>query len=202
MGYTPCNRYGVAGIVDDEGRHAVVDPALLAIQQGRAFRFSHRFSSVAAAAVVSILVDPSANGATTPLRLAVDIETGVDCSVEILEGTTTTADGTELVAYGLNRNADPSMNSVGAVYHTPTIDTSGNLALPIAYVDAALPADISYQETFGETGAGDAAHRTLPEIYLDRTKKYLIRVTNLGSGAGNIVVSGRIIREPRAYEGA
>jgi len=52
---------------------------------------------------------------------------------------------------------------------------AGTLAAPVAYVTAALPADILYQSVMGDVGAGDAAHGTLPEIYLDRTKKYLVR---------------------------
>jgi len=114
---------------------------------------------------------------------------------------TVIAPGTELVAYNLNRNGDPSMNSVPAVYHTPTVSAAGTLAAPVAYVTAALPADILYQSVMGDVGAGDAAHGTLPEIYLDRTKKYLVRVTNIGTGAGNTVVAGRLIREPNYYEG-
>jgi len=98
-------------------------------------------------------------------------------------------------------NGDPSMNSVPAVYHTPEVSDAGTLAAPVAYVTAALPVDILYQGTMGDVGAGGAAHGTLPEIYLDRTKKYLVRVTNIGTGAGNTVVAGRLIREPNYYEG-
>ena len=201
MAFAPCNRYGVAGIIDDEGRHIVGSDVLHAVRQGRAFRFAHRFTAVAPAAAVDILLDPSANGAVTPLRLALDVDTGVDCSVGIYESPTTSAAGTELIAYNLNRNGDPSMNSSPAVYHTPTVSAAGTLAAPVAYVTAALPVDILYQGTMGDVGAGDAAHGTLPEIYLDRTKKYLVRVTNIGTGAGNTVVAGRLIREPNYYEG-
>ncbi len=201
MAFTPVNRYGVAGIIDDEGRHIVGGDILHAVQQGRAFRFSHRFASLAAAGIAYILLDPSANDAADTLRLAVDIDTGTDVSVEVFEGTTVTADGTELVAHGLNRNGDASMNSAPAIYHTPTIDASGNLAAPIAYIAARLPADIVWQGVLGDVGAGDAAIGTLPELYLDRTQKYLLRVTNVGTGAGNVVVSGRLIREPHYFEG-
>jgi hypothetical protein len=201
MAFAPCNRYGVAGIIDDEGRHIVGSDVLHAVRQGRAFRFAHRFTAVAPAAAVDILLDPSANDAATVVRLVLEIDTGVDCSVGIYEVPTVIAPGTELIAYNLNRNGDPSMNSVPAVYHTPTVSAAGTLAAPVAYVTAALPADILYQGTMGDVGAGDAAHGTLPEIYLDRTKKYLVRVTNIGTGAGNTVVAGRLIREPNYYEG-
>jgi len=126
------------------------------------------------------------------VRLVLEIDTGVDCSVGIYEVPTVIAPGTELIAYNLNRNGDPSMNSVPAVYHTPEVSAAGTLAAPVAYVTAALPVDILYQGTMGDVGAGDAAHGTLPEIYLDRTKKYLVRVTNIGTGAGNTVVAGRL----------
>jgi len=47
MAFAPCNRYGVAGIIDDEGRHIVGSDVLHAVRQGRAFRFAHRFTAVA-----------------------------------------------------------------------------------------------------------------------------------------------------------
>jgi len=47
MAFAPCNRYGVAGIIDDEGRHIVGSDVLHAVRQGRAFRFAHRFTVVA-----------------------------------------------------------------------------------------------------------------------------------------------------------
>jgi len=201
MAFTPCNRYGVAGIIDDEGRQIVGSDTLHAALTGRLFRFSHRFTAVAVAAAVDVLIDPSANGALSPIRLAIEITTGADCSIAIYETPTVTKTGTELAAYNVNRNHDPSMNSVPAVYHTPTISAAGTLAAPTAYVTASLPVDVLYQGVFGDVGAGDAAVGALPEIFINRTKKYLIRVTNIGTGAGNIVVSGRLIREPNYYEG-
>lgn len=201
MVFTPCNRYGVAGTIDDEGRHVVSGDILHAVRQGRAFRFSHQFTSVAAAGTADILLDPSANNAATVLRAAVDIETSVDCSVGIYENPTASAPGTEIIAYNLNRNGDPSMNSVGAVYHTPTVSAAGTLAAPVAHIAAALPTDITWQGVMGDVGAGDSARSVLPEIYLNRAKQCLIRVTNTGTVAGTITVSGRLILEPNYYEG-
>ena len=58
MAFSPCNRYAVAGTIDDEGRHIVGSDVLHAVWRGRAFRFAHRFVAVAAAAAVDILLDP------------------------------------------------------------------------------------------------------------------------------------------------
>ena len=201
MAFTPCNRYGIAGIIDDEGRHIIADDIRHAIWRGRAFWFSHRFAAVTVAGTADILLDPSANDTKAVLRLALDIETGVDCTVGIYEDPTASAAGTELIAYNLNRNGDPSMSRAGAVYHSPSVSTAGARAAPRAYVAAPTPTDITWEGGLGSVGAGDVARSPFPEIYLNRAKKYLIRVTNAGAAAGDIVVSGRLIREPNYYEG-
>jgi len=70
---------------------------LHAVRQGRASGSLTGSLPSPPAAAVDILLDPSANDAATVVRLVLEIDTGVDCSVGIYEVPTVIAPGTELI---------------------------------------------------------------------------------------------------------
>jgi len=178
MAFAPCNRYGVAGIIDDEGRHIVGSRRAPRRAAGAGVPVAHRFTAVAPTAAVDILLDPSANdaGDRGPARPG-DRHRRRLLRRESTKCRPSSRPARKLIAYNLNRNGGPvDEQCARPVYH----DAGGLGALarsqpgsPTLTAPAAPGRHASTRRRDGRRRSRDAAHGQLREIYLDRTKKYL-----------------------------
>ena len=110
--------------------------------------------------------------------------------MELWEGASFTDDVTEIIIYNFNRCAsDPSLNPYAVMYHTPTIDSSGNKYAPDVYISATS----SSQGQLDVTAPGESADEY--SAYLHPDKRYLWKFTNTNDAETTLSISGRIIYE-------
>lgn len=135
---------------------------------GKCYVVTNLYENDPTATTNDILILPG-----TGLHLASELGASGDYRVQIYEGASVSANGTTLMAYNCNRF---SSNSTAAQFFTaPTLNTTGT----------AIFEDIIFAGGFffiSGAGTGDTPSARGPELILDSTQKYLVRMTNI-SGA-------------------
>jgi len=190
----PRNTDGVVGIIDYSGRLVQSSNVQHEIALGNVYQFTHRVASLAAGASFWVLWDSSLNGtriSTGTYKAKFELSsTARPITIESWEDPTVSAVGTVITCYNFNRceNCDPSLNGL---YHTPTVDASGNKYAPDGYLFASASAQGLLSVTSpGNTGDEFSAH-------WHPQKKYLFKITNTGDAITNVVLSGRIVNESK-----
>jgi hypothetical protein len=158
----------------DQFAHAVttIEELHRLTHDGMVYHTSAKVLSLADAGVYDILIAVPAGTFPHFQRLQLTVGRG-DVDIDMYEGTTTSADGTVVGSFNVNRNSTNTASTVTS--HTPTITGDGTqihtqwLAPTATGVGGSVPAGI-VGETNGE------------EWVLKPNTKYLIRVTN-NSGA-------------------
>ena len=188
----PSNKSGNVGIIDYSGRLLTNDNVRYELATGNGFRWGYR-TTLAAGARIWFLFDPSLNETVTETMYkfrAALTTTGSPVNMESWEGATVSAPGTEIIVYNFNRcsDCDASLNPYAKMYHTPTIDSSGNKYAPDTYVyaDTSTPG-------LALTSQGQAEDEY--SAWLNPLYKYLWKITNIGSESTTLSVGCRIIRE-------
>jgi len=189
----PTNKSGESGIVDYAGRLLINDNVRYEVALGNAYRFGIHFTAVASGASVYAWLDPSANGAYPDRQYKIRATVkaiSYPITMSLYEGATISANGTEVVIYNFNRNAecDASLNSHSKMYYGPTVDASGNKYSHDVYIYA----DTSSPGISLST-PGDSADEF--SVFINPNKKYLWAFENGSTGATDIKISGRIIYE-------
>jgi hypothetical protein len=113
-------------------------------------------------------------GAVTP-HLVLGVNVTGQCTMTLYEAPTTTAAGTAIASYNMNRNS--ALVPGAAFTHGPTVTATGTTNLINGRI---LPGGNSAQTRIG------AGARTDTEFVLLPATKYLLRITN-GSGSTAIV---------------
>ena len=183
----PTNRANMTGIIDFDGGLLVTDELRFSELLGNVYRFEHR-KNVDASGNLTIVFDPSINGMVEGrhYEAAIAVSTTVrPILIEFWEGGAFSSLGTEITIYNFNRNSgcDSSLNPYAKLYHTPTVDSSGNKYAPDAYIFASS----SVLGTLRVTAPGQSPQ--IPAM-LDPTKKYCVKFTNLGDAQTTVTVMG------------
>ena len=189
----PTNKSGERGIVDYSARLLTNDNVRFEIAKGNTYRVGYS-QDVATGEALWITFDPSLNGTYDDrvYKIKANVTTTArPILMEFCEGATLTDNGTEIVIYNFNRNSDvdASLNTYAKMYHTPTIDSSGNKYAP----DETIYADATKFGNINVTAQGEETDEY--SAYLHPTKKYLWKFTNIGDETTNIAVAARIIYE-------
>lgn len=195
----PTNKDGETGIIDYSGRLLTNDNIRHEIALGNAFRWSYHDSALAAAGIVYILFDPSLNGTVdgSIYKFKTYIQSTLSSvTLEFWEGVTASDNGTEITAFGFNRcdTCDPSLNPYAKMYHTPTVDDSGNEYAPKEYIYAISTAP--GQKTPVTGGSGDEY-----SAWLNPAKKYMWIIRNTGGAETAVTLSARVVRETKYKAG-
>ena len=190
----PRNNDGVCGIVDYSGRLLTNSNVQHEIALGNVYRFAYRVASLAAGASAYVLWDSSLNGTrigTGTYKAKFDLtSTARPLTIESYEGATVSAPGTVITCFNFNR-CDGCDASLNGLYHTPTVDASGNKYAPDGYLFASSTSQGQLTVTSpGQSGEEFSAH-------WHPLKKYLFKITNIGDAVTNVVLSGRIIDESK-----
>ena len=195
----PKNTADEVGIIDYAGRLVTNDNVRHAIAVGDVFRMGYN-ATLAAGASTWLVFDPSLNGTNTNPHihklLATVRTTASDITMELWEGATLSDNGTEITMFGFNccDECDPSLNPYAKMYHTPTIDSSGNKYAPDVYVHA-----VTGGPGGSITSSGSASDEY--SAWLNPKYKYLYKFTNVGANSTRLDVNARIIREPKYRAG-
>lgn len=132
------------------------------IHDGMVFHASGQVADVAVAGTFEFIFSVPADVFLHLQKVTFFLE-GTPCQVQVYEGTTTSADGTEITPLNTNRNS--ARTAAASLFHTPTITGDGTLIhdryFPSPTKDAGL--------------IGGALHE---EWILKPSTKYLFRLTN------------------------
>jgi hypothetical protein len=196
----PTNKNSETGIIDYAGRLVTNDNVRHAIAVGDVFRWAHHTPALAAAGVVYVLFDPSLNGTNTNPHIH-KFKTSVQSTlssvtVEFYEGVIASDNGTEITMFGFNRcdGCDPSLNPYAKLYHTPTVDDSGNEYAPREYIYAISTSPGQKTPVTGASGDEYSA-------WLNSAKKYMWIIRNTGGAETAVTLSARVVREPKYRAG-
>lgn len=138
------------------------------IHSGDAFVFEHVDTALGNNGSIDILVS---TGAARFLHLVFLATCGGVGRVQMYEGASVSANGTELTP--TNRNRSSSNGASFSAYHTPTVDTEGT-----SLIDAIIPGGGPSASSSGDTIGGDRA-----EFILKQSTLYLLRLTNISGSA-------------------
>jgi hypothetical protein len=156
-----------------------------AIANGMACRGSYYTASLAAGAKVKFLIDATSCG--MPVRIAVKMDAEKDMNLYLYEGAVVSANGTKVDTYSFNRD-DTLNESKFAMYHTPTVDDSGNLCAPIIRLKTA-----GTKQSPDLSSAGNENY-----TQIDYTKKYLVEIVNASGDASFLYVYFRMMGDDQA----
>jgi len=143
------------------------------VHQGEAFIASSKQTGLTDASSEVIRIKTGSNY-TAHLRAAIRFGRG-DIDVDIYEGATFSADGTEITPYNLNRAS--SLSAETAIYVGPTVSTDGTLIQ-----DAWVEPTAAGQGNRPGDGSAFFGQSDNDEIILKKDTEYLLRITN-NSGA-------------------
>lgn len=147
------------------GSIAVMDSGLVAIHEGKGFRFCYYHSVLAAAATFDILWVAGAN----PPHATSALSVSGSARIQVYDRVTTATDGTAIPIYNLNLAylALP----VTTAFYSPTGVVLGTRLIRDEYIPG------------GTTGTRvGSASRDNTELVLAPNTKLLVRITNLASG--------------------
>lgn len=135
------------------------------VEKGMVFRNYHKFT-IASAGTADILIKTS----TTYPFIFLNAKADGDTNIEILIGTTVSADGTELTSGNYNLNYLLTKTADTEFYHTPTVTDVGT--------------HLAYTDILGGSGSNPAQQSKAAasmeglDVILVPSTNYLIRFTN------------------------
>ena len=145
------------------------------VHEGRFFSGGYYNAALANGATLDILIQ---GGSLQSTHTVFGLTSGAECTVQIFEDVTFSSAGTAITMSNHNRSSTKVVS--GTFTHSPTITSTGNQINGTAYVAGGNGGNAS-----GGTFAGFTT-----EFLLDKTKNYLLRVTNVSGGT--IKASGHL----------
>ena len=166
-----------AGTYDAEGQALVIISEPHAMNhRGKAFHTTHKFTGVADAASVEILIKVGVDELHMN-RFAVSVGSG-DIDIFLFEGTTVSGDGTSLGEVCTNREA--AATAITTFFHTPTVTGDGT-----QIAQHWIPPTGT---GIGNSLTGVAGAENGEEWELDASTNYLHRITNNSGSTIDIFV--------------